>query len=550
MKHWSGCQRNVLRCGIAVFLVCGFVVLTSGLVFARDMNREAEDRVAFGLIPDAMPVCNDGVSAGVQTFTLKGEREFTLTGVTLSLEGTTDLNDIEEIGVVWISQAGDVPFASTKKIGLSVELEGKLIFKASDEHRLQVRVRTKKNADLLHLIGAQLERLEFADGQTMSGAELKNTGTVIAPRRLAYPIHRQGDFDCHTFRIPGIARANNGDLLAVYDMRYNSRRDLQEHIDIGLSRSRDGGQTWEPPRPIMDMGEFGDKPQNENGCSDPGILVDTATGEIFVAACWTHGKPNTHQWSGRGSEPGLSIQTSTQFMVVRSGDDGETWGKPENWTKMLKDPKWYLFAPAPGNGITLKNGTLVFPTQGRDEKGHPFSNLTWSNDHGKTWNVSSAARDDTTECSVAELSKGELMLNMRDNRNRRIKDKDGNGRAVSTTDDLGESWKVHLSDHSLLPEPTCMASLIGFEQRGRHRLFFSNPRNKTRRAGMTVQMSDDDGKTWKAENRILLDSLGGAYSSLVMIDDKTIGILYESSVADFVFQKIPLSDFEKAAKSE
>ncbi|MCL4169439.1 UNVERIFIED_CONTAM: hypothetical protein GTU68_047749, partial [Idotea baltica] len=322
-----------------------------------------------------------------------------------------------------------------------------------------------------------------------------DAGKVVAPRRLAFPIHRQGDFDCHTFRIPGIAKANNGDLLAVYDMRYNSRRDLQEHIDIGLSRSRDGGQTWEPPRPIMDMGEFGGKPQKENGCSDPGILVDTVTGEIFVAACWTHGKPNTHQWSGRGSEPGLGIQTSTQFMVVRSGDDGETWGKPESWTKMLKDPTWYLFAPAPGNGITLKNGTLVFPTQGRDEKGHPFSNLTWSNDHGKTWNVSASARDDTTECSVAELSNGELMLN----------DKDGNGRAVSTTDDLGVSWKVHLSDHALLPEPTCMASLIGFEQNGKHRLFFSNPRNKTGRAGMTVQMSDDDGKSWKAKNRILLD---------------------------------------------
>ncbi|MDA7993674.1 MAG: glycoside hydrolase, partial [Pirellulales bacterium] len=54
-------------------------------------------------------------------------------------------------------------------------------------------------------------------------------------------IHRQGDFGCHTFRIPGIAKTNDGTLLAVYDMRYTSRRDLQAHIDIGLSRSTDGG---------------------------------------------------------------------------------------------------------------------------------------------------------------------------------------------------------------------------------------------------------------------------------------------------------------------
>ena len=60
-------------------------------------------------------------------------------------------------------------------------------------------------------------------------------------------IHRQGDFGCHTFRIPGIARTKTGTLLAVYDMRYTSRRDLQAHIDIGLSRSTDGGQTWDLP---------------------------------------------------------------------------------------------------------------------------------------------------------------------------------------------------------------------------------------------------------------------------------------------------------------
>ena len=82
-------------------------------------------------------------------------------------------------------------------------------------------------------------------------------------------IHRQGDFGCHTFRIPGIARTKTGTLLAVYDIRYTSRRDLQAHIDIGLSRSTDGGQTWGSPRPIMDMGEFGGLPQDQNGCSDP-----------------------------------------------------------------------------------------------------------------------------------------------------------------------------------------------------------------------------------------------------------------------------------------
>ena len=58
---------------------------------------------------------------------------------------------------------------------------------------------------------------------------------------------------------------------------------------------------------------------------------------------------------------------------------------------------------------------------------------------------------------------------------------------------------------------------------------------------MTVQMSLDDGTTWK--KRITLDETGGAYSSLVMVDDRTLGILYESSRADLVFQTIKLDEF-------
>lgn len=354
-------------------------------------------------------------------------------------------------------------------------------------------------------------------------------------------IHKQGDHNCHTFRIPGIAVTNDGTLLAVYDMRYNSRRDLQGHMDIGLSRSTDGGKTWAAPVPIMDMGQFGGLPQDQNGCSDPNILVDKATGEILVSAVWTHGKPNTHQWRGKGSEPGLELKNSSQFMIVRSKDDGKTWSKPDNWTAKLKNPKWHLYAPAPGNGITLSNGTLVMPTAGRDATGLPFSNLMWSKDHGKTWTVSKPARSNTTECAVAELSNGSLMLNIRDNRNRQDKSKT-NGRAVSVTSDRGKTWAVHASDHGSLPEPVCMASLIFHKLKdGRTVLFFSNPNHKSKRQNMTVRMSLNDGKTWSKQ--IVLDKNGGAYSSLVMVNSRTVGILYESSRADLVFQTIGLEEF-------
>lgn len=365
--------------------------------------------------------------------------------------------------------------------------------------------------------------------------------TDAADKRSFVVIHRQGDDNCHTFRIPGIGVTNNGTLLAVYDMRYRSRRDLQGHMDIGLSRSTDGGKNWSKPRPIMDMGKFGGLPEDQNGCSDPNILVDKATGEISVSAVWTHGKPGTHQWRGKGSEPGLQLNQSSQFMMVRSSDDGKTWSTPENLTKKLKNPEWHLFAPAPGNGISMSNGTLVMPTAGRDKTGLPFSNFIWSKDHGKNWTVSLPARSNTTECAVAELSDSSLMLNIRDNRNRKDKSKT-NGRAVSMTSDLGKTWSIHPSDHSSLPEPVCMASLISHKLNdGRTVLFFSNPNHKSKRKNMTVRMSLDDGMTWPRQ--IVLDKDGGAYSSLVMVNEATLGILYESSRADLIFQTIGLNEF-------
>ena len=406
----------------------------------------------------------------------------------------------------------------------------------SGTHRFRLLGSLKPGTDLLAVGQVTCLSVTFADGSQAVPA-----AGALPDLRPAYPIHQRGQFSCHTFRIPAVARANDGSLLAVYDMRYLSARDLQGHMDIGLSRSTDGGQTWTHPVPIMDMGEHGGKPQSENGCSDPNIIVDPHTGEIMVSAVWTHGKPGTHQWTGKGSEPGHDLHVSSQFLMVHSRDHGITWTTPENWTARLKDPAWHLFAPAPGNGIALRDGTLVMPTQGRDAQGVPFSNIISSKDHGKTWIVSTHARSQTTECAVAELSDGSLLLNMRDNRNRGDSSQ-RNGRAMAVTRDLGQAWKLHPADHAALPEPVCMASMISQQLAdGRRILIFSNPRDKSARKCMTLQVSFDGGVTWPEEHHLLLDQPGAMYSSLVMVDDHNVGILYESSQADMVFQKIPLA---------
>ncbi len=65
---------------------------------------------------------------------------------------------------------------------------------------------------------------------------------------------------------------------------------------------------------------------------------------------------------------------------------------------------------------------------------------------------------------------------------------------------------------------------------------------------MTIKASLDNGNSWPEEHWLLLDegdSFG--YSCITKVDEDNIGILYEGSQADMVFQKIPIKDILKPA---
>ena len=89
--------------------------------------------------------------------------------------------------------------------------------------------------------------------------------------------------------------------------------------------------------------------------------------------------------------------------------------------------------------------------------------------------------------------------------------------------------------------PVCMASLIKHQYRGRDLLLFSNPYDQYSRRNMTIKISDDEGMTWHEKYFTLIEEgQGRGYSCLTVIDDNTIGILYEGSQADLVFQRMSM----------
>lgn len=355
--------------------------------------------------------------------------------------------------------------------------------------------------------------------------------------RMAVGVRHAGNDGSASFRIPGLVTTNKGTLLGVYDVRYNSSVDLQEYVDVGLSRSTDGGKSWEKMRLPLSLGEYGGLPKAQNGVGDPSILVDTQTNTVWVVAAWTHGMGNQRAWWS--SHPGMDINHTAQLVLAKSTDDGKTWSKPINITEQVKDPSWYFLLQGPGRGITMSDGTLVFPTQFIDSTRVPNAGIMYSKDRGKTWKMHNMARTNTTEAQVAEIEPGVLMLNMRDNR--------GGSRAIAITKDLGKTWTEHPSSRKALQEPVCMASLIHVDAKdnvlNKDLLLFSNPDTTKGRNHITIKASLDKGLTWLPEHQIMLDEAEGwGYSCLTMIDKETIGILYESSVAHMTFQAVKLTD--------
>ena len=461
--------------------------------------------------------------------------------VEFQLAGTDELAALESLTLFW---TGDKEtFSPENQFGDPVQPASKVTFHGqrtlygkNGKNVFWLSGRLKDNANLSHHVSAACTGIETDKGHVAA----KNVSLGVR-HRIGVALRKHQDDGVHTYRIPALGTSPKGTLVCVYDMRRRMGRDLQEDIDIGLSRSTDGGQTWEPVRVIMDMGAFGGLPQEQNGCSDPGIIIDQQTGEIFCFALWMNGKPGKHQWVDDGSEPGFEIGKAAQFMMVRSKDDGLTWSQPENLTRKLKQESWWLLAPSPQQGFQLADGTLVMPVQGRTgrEPLETFATLMISRDHGETWTVGQPGYSGGNECQAALLGDDSIMLNIRNDHER--------FRAVVITKDLGQTWQPHPTSRNTLIEPNCNGSLLGmnYQQAGEQKqvLLFVNPHTQKGRTHHTIQVSFDDGQTWPSSHHLLLDEgLGAGYPSLTRVDAEHVGIVYEGSQSHLVFEKIPLAE--------
>ncbi|MXV52484.1 exo-alpha-sialidase [Pedobacter sp. HMF7647] len=357
-----------------------------------------------------------------------------------------------------------------------------------------------------------------------------NDSLISRSEPLNY-LYKPGDNGYSCFRIPAILTTKNGILLAFAEARKNNCGDTGD-IDLVLRRSANGGKTWSDMQVVWS--------DSTNTCGNPVPIQDITTGKIWLISTWNLGTDHEKEIRYQKSKSGRCVY------VLSSDNEGTTWSSPREITSQVKMPDWTWYATGPCHGVQLSHGKykgrLVVPVnhvEASTDKN--FAHIIYSDDHGATWKLgNNTPQDMANETTVAEISNGRLMLNMR-NSNRAHKT-----RLTTVSSNGGQTWNKLKTDSTLI-EPICQGSLLNYSiSKRKSVLLFSNPASATSRSNVTVRASLDNGKSWI--NSEVIHQGPSAYSDIAVYNNE-IACLYEAGILKpyegIAFKTIGLSNLLK-----
>jgi sialidase-1 len=368
-------------------------------------------------------------------------------------------------------------------------------------------------------------------------------------RNLEVPVFVSGTDGYKSFRIPAIISLSNGNLLAFCEGRVKGANDFG-NIDIVMKRSTDKGKTWSALQLVADYGDL--------QVSGPAPVVDLTDpaypkGKIFLFYNLGN-KPEGEVIKGKGIK---------YCMYKTSIDMGVTWSEQIDITEQVHRPlqpavdakynfkeDWRYYANTPGHAMQFQTGKykgriFVAANHSAGEQqargGHYLAHGYYTDDHGKTFKIGNSLNfPGSNESTAAELSNDRLMMNSRNQRG------DIRARIVSISSNGGASWDTTYFDKTLI-DPVCEGAILNIgKKKGKNILAFCNAASTNQRDNLTLRISFDEGKTWVKNFPVYkgpADSMQkkdfAAYSDLVKINKKTVGILYEKDdYAEIVFTKI------------
>lgn len=347
------------------------------------------------------------------------------------------------------------------------------------------------------------------------------------------PVFISGTEGHKSYRIPAIILLPNGELLAFAEGRVHGAGDFGD-INIVMKRSSDKGRTWSSLQYIAEFDTL--------QCGNPAPVVDLTDplfpqGRIFLF----YNTGNNHEGEVRKGKGYKQVWYKT------SSDGGYSWGEPTDITEQVHRPNypkanpaynfsedWRTYANTPGHAMQLQTGKYKgrIYVAANHSAGGPKADATdydahgfYTDDHGKTFHLGSSLNVPGSNESIAtEISGGKLMFNSRNQKG------DIRARIIGISSNGGETWDTTYFDRNL-PDPVCQASILTIKSRKRNNILaFCNAADEKRRDNLTLRISCNNGKTWKKSFVIYKNPSqpdAAAYSDIVKISKKDIGVLYE-----------------------
>ena len=197
------------------------------------------------------------------------------------------------------------------------------------------------------------------------------------------------------YRIPAIATASNGDLIAVADYRH-SRADIgmatNGRIDLHARISKDNGKTWGDIFPIIEgRGAAGINTPGQMyvGFGDPCIVADRESSRVLVLSC-----------SGNVSFPNGQRNNHQGIAHFYSDDYGQTWSEPVDrsesiYSQLDNTPYGPVRAMFVGSGKISQSKYIKVDKYYRlycsvlvkDVNGTHVNFVLYSDDFGEKWTI-------------------------------------------------------------------------------------------------------------------------------------------------------------------
>lgn len=347
-------------------------------------------------------------------------------------------------------------------------------------------------------------------------------------------VFKSGDDGYRSYRIPAIVKDKSNNLIAFSEGRVEHAGDYG-NVDIVYKISSDNGKTWGPLQIAVDQ----DKLQAGN----PAPIVDLLDpqypkGRIFLF----YNTGNNHEGDVR---KGNGIR---ECWYITSTDGGKTWAAPTNITTAVHRPNqpafnpnytfkedWRTYANTPGHALQFDSGKykgrIYIPANHSEGDPKPtgkdyFAHSYYSDDHGKTFKIGNTISfEGGNETMAAQISETGLYMNTRNQQ--------GNvrNRIVSYSNDGGATWDTTFYDKNL-PDPVNQGSTLSWKKGKNYILAVCNAASQKDRDNLTLRISKDQGKTWYFNHVVAKAPAGykdsyAAYSDIILINNKKIGVLYE-----------------------